>query len=44
MQVLRDRLREDYASNFDSLIAISSVVAINLQTITTANEYWRTSN
>lgn len=41
---VRERLRDGYANNFDSLIAISSVVAINFQTVAAANDYWRTSN
>ncbi|AMN47989.1 peroxidase [Steroidobacter denitrificans] len=41
-EVLRD-LRSVYASDPDSLIAASSVVAIHFQTIAAANDYWRSS-
>lgn len=37
------RLRPDYATNADSLIASSQVIAIQFQTIAAANEYWTTS-
>ena len=33
--------RKDYASNADSLIAASHVVAVEFQTIAAANNYWR---
>jgi hypothetical protein len=33
--------RLNYATNPDSLIAASQVVAIEFQTIATANNYWR---
>jgi len=33
--------RPNYASNPDSLIAASQVVAIEFQTIAAANNYWR---
>lgn len=35
------RLRPDYAENADSLTAASQVIAINFQTVATANNYWR---
>lgn len=35
------KLRPDYANNADSLTAASHVVAVNFQTIATANNYWR---
>ena len=38
---LRERVRADYAENFDALIAISHVVATNFQTVSAANGYWR---
>ncbi len=38
---VRNRLRADYAENADSLTAASQVVAINFQTVATANGYWR---
>ena len=34
--------RPNYATNPDSLIAASQVVAIEFQTIAAANNYWRT--
>lgn len=34
--------RPEYASNPDSLIAVSQVIAIEFQTISAANNYWRT--
>ena len=37
----RQRLRSAYAENADSLIAVSQVIAINFQTISAANDYWR---
>lgn len=37
---IRDRLRGDYGENADSLIASSQVIAINFQTIASANNYW----
>lgn len=38
--VLRE-LRPVYATNPDSLIAASGVVAVHFQTIAAANDYWR---
>ena len=35
------RLRADYANNADSLTAASQVIAINFQTISAANNYWK---
>lgn len=35
------KLRDDYANDADSLTAASQVVAINFQTISAANNYWR---
>ena len=37
----RQRLRPVYAKNAHSLIAVSQVIAINFQTISAANNYWR---
>jgi len=34
------RLRPAYASDADSLIASSQVIAVNFQTIAAANDYW----
>lgn len=34
-------LRPDYANSADSLTAASQVVAINFQTVASANNYWR---
>ena len=38
---VRDRLRDEYAENADSLTMASQVVAINFQTVAAANNYWR---
>ena len=38
---VRTRLRPAYESDADALIAVSSVVAINFQTVAAANNYWR---
>lgn len=38
---IREKLRPDYAGNFDALIASSQVVATHFATIAAANEYWR---
>jgi hypothetical protein len=38
---IRQQLRPVYAENADSLIAASQVIAINFQTISAANNYWR---
>lgn len=43
VEVLRE-LRPVYATDADSLIAVSSVVAIHFQTIAAANDYWRSSS
>ena len=37
---IRNKLRDDYANNADSLTAASQVVAINFQTVAAANNYW----
>lgn len=38
---VRNRLRDAYANNADSLTAVSHVVAINFQTVAAANNYWK---
>ena len=38
---IRNKLRNDYANNADSLTAASQVVAINFQTVAAANNYWK---
>jgi hypothetical protein len=38
---VRDRLREPYATNADSLTLASQVVAVHFQTVAAANGYWR---
>jgi Hexameric tyrosine-coordinated heme protein (HTHP) len=38
---VREKLREGYANDFNSLIEVSEVVAINFQTVAAANHYWR---
>ncbi|KAB7623949.1 hexameric tyrosine-coordinated heme protein [Alkalilimnicola sp. S0819] len=38
---VRDELREVYARDADSLIAVSQVVATHYQTVAAANDYWR---
>lgn len=35
------RLRPEYAGDADSLTAASHVIAINFQTVSAANDYWR---
>ncbi len=40
MAVLKE-LRPAYSTNADSLTAASHVVAINFQTVSAANNYWR---
>lgn len=37
----RNRMRPDYASDAASLIAVSHVVAVNFQTVSQANNFWR---
>ena len=37
---VRQKLRDDYANNADSLTAVSHVVATNFQTVAAANNYW----
>lgn len=38
----RNRMRPDYANSADSLTQVSLVVATNFQTVSAANNYWRT--
>jgi hypothetical protein len=38
---VREKLRDVYAQDADALIAVSSVVATNFQTIAQANNYWK---
>lgn len=38
---IRERLREDYAHNADSLTMASHVVAVHFQTVAAANDYWK---
>lgn len=38
---MRDKLRDQYANNADSLTAASQVIAINFQTVAAANGYWK---
>lgn len=38
---IRQKLRDDYANNADSLTAVSSVVAIHFQTVAAANDHWK---
>lgn len=35
------KLRPDYANSADSLTATSQVIALNFQTVSAANNYWR---
>lgn len=37
----RKKLRPEYATDADSLIAVSQVIAIHFQTVAAANNYWR---
>lgn len=38
---IRDKLRPGYGADADSLIASSQVIAINFQTVSAANNYWK---
>jgi len=38
---MRDKLRPEYASDADALIAVSQVVATHFATVAAANNYWR---
>ena len=37
----RNRMRPEYANNADSLTMASHVVAVNFQTVSQANNYWK---
>ena len=37
---MREKLRDSYGNNADSLTAVSQVVATNFQTVAAANNYW----
>lgn len=37
---VRDKLREPYANNADSLTFASQVIAVHFQTVAQANNYW----
>lgn len=38
---VREKLRPEYAENFDALIASSQIVATHFATVAAANGYWR---
>lgn len=38
---IREKLRPEYATDFDALIASSQVVATHFATVAAANGYWR---
>lgn len=38
---IRKNLRTEYEQNAELLISLSSVVAINFQTVAAANNYWK---
>lgn len=38
---VRGGLRDQYANDPDSLVAISHVIAVHFQTVAAANDYWR---
>ena len=38
---MRDKLRPEYASDAEALIAVSQVVATHFATVAAANDYWR---
>lgn len=38
---IREKLRPEYAGDFDALIASSQVVATHFATVAAANNYWR---
>ena len=38
---IRTKLRPLYSTNANSLIAVSQVIALNFQTVSAANNYWR---
>lgn len=38
---VREKLRPEYAENFDALIASSQIVATHFATVAAANGYWK---
>ena len=38
---IREKLRPAYAGNAANLLAISHIIAVNFQTVSAANGYWR---
>ena len=38
---IRERLRKEYATSFEALIAASGVVATHFQTVAAANNHWK---
>ena len=38
---IREKIRPAYAGNAANLLAISHIVAVNFQTVSAANGYWR---
>lgn len=38
---IREKLRPEYAENYDALIASSQIVATHFATVAAANGYWR---
>lgn len=38
---IREKLRPEYAENFDALIASSQIVATHFATVAAANGYWQ---
>lgn len=38
---VREKMRPDYSENAGDLIASSQVIAINFQTVSAANNYWK---
>lgn len=38
---IREKLRPEYASDFDALIASSQIVATHFATVAAANGYWK---
>ncbi len=40
-EAARSRMRPEYANNADSLVGVSHVVAVNFQTVSRANNFWK---
>ncbi len=38
---VRKKLRDDYANDADGLTAAAHVIAVNFQTVSAANDYWK---